>query len=282
MKHLFSALGRKFGCEIGRVSRSKSIAMLTGARNVLNAPDSPRRGPMESLGAACLALHMEWLMRDAAIDLVLDVGANRGQFACELREIGYQGRIVSFEPMAACVRDLERRARGDGAWEIFPFALGEVEGRHVLTHFADDTFSSLHAVAPGGEAEFGRLVKSTGTETVEVRRLEGVWSAAVDPHQPKHILLKTDTQGHDLAVLHGAGKHLARCTAVLCEASFMPVYRHVPSYHALFEYIEAHGFDCAGIIPLSYRRDRPAMIEANSLFVNRTGLAPGKTRESQD
>src|SRR5687767_12447049 len=68
------------------------------------------------------------LMRRLGIDLVLDVGANTGQFAGELREQGFQGRIISFEPIPAVYRDLERNAAADPLWTAKNFALGNEDG----------------------------------------------------------------------------------------------------------------------------------------------------------
>lgn len=54
------------------------------------------------------------LIRDRKIDLVLDVGANRGQFATALRdELGYRGRIVSFEPLKDVFPLLQQAAAQD-------------------------------------------------------------------------------------------------------------------------------------------------------------------------
>ncbi len=47
------------------------------------------------------------------VNLVFDVGANEGQFAQRLRESGYSGRIVSFEPIAGVWEKLKRASEND-------------------------------------------------------------------------------------------------------------------------------------------------------------------------
>ena len=268
IKDFFHFLTQKAGLQVIRASRTDPIRQLTGIRNVLNGEGTLNSAVMERLGHASMAVQLDWLLRQLNIDTVLDVGANTGQFADELRALGYRGQIASFEPMSSCVDTLRRRATNDSNWTIFPVALGRTPASRQLTRFADSTFSSLHSVKPEAAAEFGRLVEPTGSETIEVRTLDEVWEEAVTRRGCSRVLLKSDTQGHDLEVLLGGAKHLRDCVAVLCEASFAPIYTDAPTYHELFAYLESCGFECAGINALSYRADRPALIEANALFVN--------------
>src|SRR3989442_200095 len=66
------------------------------------------------------------------IDCVIDVGAYVGEWAQGLRRLGYDGRIVSYEPSTTAFRALAQRAREDPCWTIHQAAVGEAEGRAVL------------------------------------------------------------------------------------------------------------------------------------------------------
>ena len=63
------------------------------------------------------------------VDLVLDVGANAGQFSSELRSVGYQGSLVSFEPLSVAHRALSEVASRDAKWLVHPRgAIGDIDG----------------------------------------------------------------------------------------------------------------------------------------------------------
>jgi hypothetical protein len=43
--------------------------------------------------------HLKRVLVSLEINCVIDVGANRGEFAQELQQMGYKGRIASFQPV---------------------------------------------------------------------------------------------------------------------------------------------------------------------------------------
>ncbi len=267
LKAKIQSLLRVFGLQVIRASRSLPVQALTEVRNVLNSPLASRRAAFEPLGRASLSVHLDWLLKRWSIDCVLDVGANLGGFAGEVRALGYRGHIASFEPMAGCARTLRGLAAQDGAWTVFPCDLASASGTQELMHFADATFSARHTINADAREEFGLPVETTGSETVTLRRLDDVSAEAVGDRQ--RVLLKVDTQGHDLEVLRGGPLHLPDCMAVLCEASFAPIYDATPSCRAVFAFLGEQVFECAGLHALSSRKKLPALIEANALFVSR-------------
>ena len=94
--------------------------------------------PLRSFAAA-----REELLERRGVDVVLDVGANAGQYGTMLRELGFRGRLVSLEPVAEAFAQLERRSAEDGAWEAVRVAASDVDGEITLNVTGDTRSSSV-------------------------------------------------------------------------------------------------------------------------------------------
>ena len=75
------------------------------------------------------------------INCVLDVGANWGQFAYFLRQIGYRGRIISFEPVSSSYEKLQLRCANDPEWSAIRLALGDREANLRVNPTEDTNFA---------------------------------------------------------------------------------------------------------------------------------------------
>lgn len=195
------------------------------------------------------------------VDAVLDVGANRGQYAEWLREVGYNGPIVSFEPETEAYAELQARAASDPHWQAQQVALAEAEGTLQLKIAKASVLSSFltSTVAFSSEKEGARIVR---TEDVVVTTLDSVAA-----HLPaKRFFLKVDTQGYDLKVLEGAKATLERVVVLQLELAVLQHYYAMPTYIDALTTASALGFTPAGMFPIGID-DRLRVIEYDGLFV---------------
>ena len=155
------------------------------------------------------------------VDLVLDVGAAGGGYGSELREFGYQGRIVSFEPMRAAFDRLSAARAGDPRWEAHMCALGDEPGTARINVASNSDSSSLLPMADRHRAA-APAVDYVGTEEVRVERLDDV--ARSHLASARRPYLKLDTQGFERQVLAGGPETLQRCVGLQLELSFVPLY----------------------------------------------------------
>ena len=90
-----------------------------------------------------LEFHLASIFSKYSIDCVLDVGANSGQYGKFLREIGFDGWIISFEPVASVFRQLVDRAKGDEKWICKNVALGDRSELRSINVYSSTVFSSF-------------------------------------------------------------------------------------------------------------------------------------------
>lgn len=180
-------------------------------------------------------------------DLVLDVGANRGQFAVELRSVGYRGKIVSFEPLSAEHEALTMAARDDALWQISPrCAIGDRDGSIKINIAANSGSSSvlpmldLHATAAPESIYIGE-------ELVPIYTLDIL--APQYLKESRSPILKMDTQGFEWEVLDGSYEVLPRIHGIICELSLAQLYGGARLWIDMVRRIEKEGFTLWSIHP---------------------------------
>jgi len=176
----------------------------------------------------------------ADANLIFDIGANEGQFSKGIREFGYKGRIVSFEPLSSARRSLEAFAFSDLSWEVHrQSAIGEHDGE-IEIHIAGNSVSS--SVLPMLESHSGAAVGSEyiNTERVPIAKLDSVASHYLTPDS--RLFIKIDTQGFEWQVLDGASETLRQARGVLCELSLIPLYEGQRLWREIVDRLESDGF----------------------------------------
>lgn len=203
--------------------------------------------------AATQGGHLMKVLARNHIDLVLDVGAHHGGFGRLLRQNGYSGPIVSFEPSTANVQVLKNECGADAKWVYRQEALGSVDGEADLQVMTQSTFSSFHRPTGWATQRFGSRVEVAETERVPVRRLDDLWESIAG--SARSVFLKIDTQGHDLDVLAGATEHLSLVPVVQTEVSVNAVYEGTPSLIDSLQALDRYGYDLSNMFPVTIEPD---------------------------
>jgi FkbM family methyltransferase len=227
--------------------------------------------------------HLERLFRDLAIDCVIDVGANDGDFAELVREAGWRGPLASFEPQSVCVAALQRAAQGDPSWRIFGMALSDHDGVASLTLRSASQLTSMQDPRLASRAAEAERVKdhlaAIGTEEIVVRRLDTVFPE-LSSRPVERAYLKIDTQGHDELVLTGASGVLDRVVAIQVELTRDPLYEGTSPYPDVIARLDRLGFALNAVFPVLVDPATQALLEFDGVFV-RVGRPEALARDHE-
>lgn len=207
-------------------------------------------------------------IRHHQIDLVLDVGANVGQFGTELRQLcGYRGRIVSFEPLRAAHEALCRRAQGDRLWQVAPrMAIGADDGE-VEINVAGNSMSSSVLPMLDSHATTAPESRYIGVEEAPLHKLDSV---AFDYATPEsRTFIKIDTQGFERQVLNGAERILSSAAGIQLELSLIPLYNGQELAIDLIRWMYDAGFALWGATPAFIEPETGRVLQLDGVFFRR-------------
>ncbi|MDA9605011.1 FkbM family methyltransferase [Candidatus Pelagibacter sp.] len=199
------------------------------------------------------------------IDLVLDIGANEGQFAKDLRKNNYANEIISFEPVETVYKKLMKNSLADKKWNIYErCCLGEFDG---ITEINVSNYSLSSSIL-----DFSMLhtdAKSSATmiekEKVKITKLDTV--AETISFKDKKILLKIDTQGYESQILEGGDKFLKNVNIVFCELSIYEVYKGQLLFGDIIKRLEKYNFKLASIENGFSNKKTKQLLQVDAIFV---------------
>ena len=215
------------------------------------------------------------ILQELRIDVVLDVGANEGQFGEEIRKI-WSGELHSFEPVPGSFRALERRAAGDEHWHVHRFALGDRDHTATIRVSKLPVFSSLLPTNDFCAERFGSDATDVHEESIDVRRLDAVLPTIIPQAAGKRFFLKMDTQGYDLNVFRGLGGFLPRIVGMQSAISHLPIYDGMSHWTECLQEFEQAGFEVAGLFPVNW--DDLSVVEHDCVLVR----SRARTRQEAD
>lgn len=198
-------------------------------------------------------------------DLLFDVGANKGQFASELRKDGYHGRIVCFEPLPDAHAELTRRFAKVPEVQVHErVALGAAPGLADMNVSGNSVSSSLREMLPSHLeiAPGSAYVSAIKTTVAPLDAIAGRYMNGA-----RSVFLKIDTQGFEGDVLDGAEETLAAVDGVQLELSLLPLYEGQDLWSKLSERLIAAGFVLWQIQPEGFSPQNGRTLWFNGVFV---------------
>jgi FkbM family methyltransferase len=207
------------------------------------------------------------ILRHYDIRLLLDVGANVGQYAQSMRRSGYQHDIVSFEPMATPFLELEKNCSMDSRWSCYHYGLGDTE-ESLSINISENSVSSSILPMQQKHLENAPKSKFVATETIAVKRLDdleewGRWESKGP------TWLKIDVQGFEDRVLRGGQKRIPTISVIQLELSLSSLYDGQLTMLPMMALLADYGFDPIAFEPGFTDKRTGESLQVDGIFRNR-------------
>jgi FkbM family methyltransferase len=179
------------------------------------------------------------LVSNHNIDTLFDIGANAGQYASLMREYGFKGKIISFEPLKSAFEELKKTSIKDNNWLINNYALGN-ENTISMINVAGNSYSSSILNMLPSHLKVAPESKYVTQEKIEIKKLDSIFYSFCNNEDK--VMIKIDTQGYEKNVLDGANESLNNIKIIQLEMSIIPLYENEMIFVDMINYLDNKGF----------------------------------------
>jgi len=207
------------------------------------------------------------IIDNCKIDTLLDIGANIGQYALKMRNLGYKKKIISFEPLNSAFEILKKSAERDKNWIVNNYGLGNEDSTGVINISGNSDSSSILEMLPT-LSESAPGLKYIGKQEIVIKKLDTIFTSFVKSEDS--VMLKIDTQGFEKNVIEGALQSLKQIRVIQLEMSIVPLYKNEMLFKEMITYIENQGFQLYSLENGHFNRNTGQLLQVDGIFVQNT------------
>jgi len=206
------------------------------------------------------------ILASEGVNLVLDVGAHNGAYGQQLREDGFDGRIVSFEPLSEVFQILKEKAEQDESWECEQLAIGDSIGESIINISGHLSSSSILSITER-HVNASPSSNTVSTEKIKVATLDSLKEQYISSDDK--VFMKVDVQGYEKHVLNGASNTLNQIQVIELELSLTKMYEGGPLLAEMLSHLGRLGYSLVGINQVFSEPDTGHMLQADGIFIRK-------------
>lgn len=194
-------------------------------------------------------------LRHLPVRSIIDVGANRGQFARRISAIFPEAHIYCFEPLPEPFEELKQWADcQQGKVTVFNMGLGDGEGTvRMFYHLNHSPSSSLLRSTNICEMHYP-FTKKQIPVSVTLAPLDKLLEVPYISLLPD-IVIKLDVQGYEDRVIRGGIETFRKAKACVLEVCLDPLYEEQATFKNIFILLDELGYRYAGNLDQVYAAD---------------------------
>lgn len=207
------------------------------------------------------------VFKQYGINMLLDVGANTGQYAMSMFKVGYKGTIISFEPLSDIYEVLKTNQSKHNNWKLFRrTAIGDYCGKAMINISENRESNSILPISER-HTKVAPSAKYVGELEIPIVTLDSIFTDITT--SDNKTCLKIDTQGLEDKVLAGAAESLKKIILIQLELSLIPLYDGSRTIDWMISYLKDLGFEPVLFLPGFIDRTTEEMQQVEGLFINK-------------